>query len=176
MTTFQRESQIGTICFGVTRIDTVEWNTAMFEELLKQVVVHHSTATSAGDGIKKSLDNAVKKTLDLVNPMPMSPTSTKSDVSTNLREEVAETLNLPEFVSKKVAPTSRDCLELSDSVKLQLHSFIFAITNAVRPKDASHVAMATKKHLQRVVTRICTTSQTESCRILLRSLLLQQRL
>jgi hypothetical protein len=135
----------------------VEWNAAMFEQLLQQVVLHHQATTSNG---------YAKKTLQKTNPT-ISSTSSQSSTSM-VRDEVVEILNLPEFDSKRAAVSSLDHdLELSPSVKSQLHSFIWAIARTYRQnpfhnfEHASHVAMATKKLLQRVVTPDISTQSVQ---------------
>jgi hypothetical protein len=81
----------------------VEWNAAMFEELVKQVIVHHQM-TLGGGGVKKTLDNVVKKTINTIDNF--NPLATINDRSSTMtREEVVEILSLPKFDSRTAAAT-----------------------------------------------------------------------
>lgn len=126
----------------------IDWNTTMFEELLKKLVANR---IALGED-EKAKQNVIW-------------TSTHEN-SLTARDEVVESIDLPPFrkVNNIIDPES---IELPEQVVQQLHHLIATIARSYRGNafhnfsHASHVTMCTKKLLQRITTMNKALSQHE---------------
>jgi class 3 adenylate cyclase len=151
----------------------VEWQVEMFTRLLKAIVA------TRGEGDKTP--NPPERTNSSMNQLDSSQHSNRQglerrepsfrahirrtsqdpsmgDDETIVMDEVAEAITLPKFDPKKIKAIEKvDTVELTESVKTQLHDFIATMAKMYRSnpfhnfEHASHVTMSANKLLNRIV-------------------------
>ena len=125
----------------------VEWNTTIFEDLIKRLVAHRKSTGTHSEHNEKIY-------------------WTQLDDGKRVRDEVAQSIPLPSFqkVEKSCRPGSVD---IDKIVRDELRALISAVAERYRSNPfhnfdhATHVTMSTKKLLQRIVTKSKTLSQQE---------------
>jgi len=142
-------SSIDCVILSTKEERLIDWNTTMFEELLKKLVANRM---ALGED-EKAKHNVVWN-------------AKHGDDAMTARDEVVESIDLPPFrkVNNAIDPEST---ELPEQVVQQLHHLIATIARSYRGNafhnfsHASHVTMCTKKLLQRITTMNKTLSQHE---------------
>lgn len=156
---------VGAVSQEMHKDSLVKWNVVLFTDLLKKVLAHRmrQQGPAEGDG-----DDAVIK-FQPVDISKWSQSTSKGDV----REEVAESVALLPWSETAAAVGGvdnelLDATQVPEDAVAQLGSLITQIAHTYRDNPfhnfdhASHVAMSTKKLLQRITSVHKTWTQQET--------------
>merc|ERR1712086_1072312 len=129
----------------------IDWNVAIFTELLEEIVFHRHANTTTPTSVL-SQRNVVE--------------SISRKKGQQVRDEVVETITMMPYTNALATTKSGEKIKLDSKVSTQLRDYITQIASFYHGDNgfhnfqhASHVTMSTLKLLSRVATQACETEE-----------------